>query len=326
MIILVLAFVNNWIYRKYFWINDLHKYDAHVLIDLWDCQDTADIIYLGESSNFSINPNDTQRLSISSLLNLQLKDRVAALNKGAYHAGIYYDLIKNFESPSIKTVIVTLNLRTLNQATIHAPIETALQKQARMFKPYPPLLNRLLLSLNAYDDKSLAERDKEMWYEWTYDTLRSTEVVFPFPTIKSWCEAPKFVDANGVEDMAKRSLADHYIKAYAFQIDTLTNPRIKQLDAIVQLCKERDYKLVFNFLAENTEYADSLVGPELVYLMRENRDILADRYVKQAVLFVDNLELVAGKHYTDQDWTTEHYDQIGRQQIADHIVELMQAD
>lgn len=320
---MICAYLFNWVYTKYLWESDLKKYDAHVLLELFERQDTADVLYFGESSNFSINPNDTQRLSISALINEQTKLKVAALNKGAYHAGIYLPLLEQMDESKVKTVIVTLNLRTLNQATIHAPIETSLQKQARLFKPNPPLLNRVLLTLNAYDDRTTSERDKEMWEEWTFDTLKSTEVEFPFPTIKSWCEQPKFVDSAGVEDMEKRTLADHYIKAYAFQIDTVSNIRIHQLDEIVELCRQKEVRLIFNLLAENTEYADSLVGENLVWIMKSNRDLLVQRYTSKGVTVVDNLEAVSGRHYTDQHWTTEHYDEVGRQIIADRVAAVL---
>ncbi len=326
ILLLLFAFVFNQIYTKFFWEDDLLKYDAHVLLELYEREDSCDILYFGESSNFSIHPDDTQRLSISSLIDLQLEDKVLALNKGAYHAGVYAELIKQLSSERIHTIIVTLNLRTLNQATIHGTIETALQKQIRLFKPNPPLLNRILLTLNSYDDATLAERDKAMWKEWTYDTLKSKDVSFEYPTIKSWCEQPKFIDEAGIENMGKRALADHYIKAYAFQIDTNNNPRIKQLDEVVKLCEAKGYKLVFNLLAENTEYADSLVGENLVWLMRQNRDLLVKRYSQMGVEVVDNLELISGINYTDQDWTTEHYNQIGRQQIADNVVKALIAE
>lgn len=326
LVVLVLALIGNWIYATFLWEADLKKYDAHVLLELLERQDTADVLYFGESSNFSIHPADTQRHSISGLIDLKTEYKVAALNKGAYHAGIYLPLIERVGAQKVHTIIVTLNLRTLNQATIHAPIETSLQKQARLFQLNPPLLNRVLLTLNAYDDKSTAERDKAMWKEWTYDTLASEEVTFAFPTIKSWCAQPKFVDENGVEDMEKRTLADHYIKAYAFQIDTINNPRVKQLDAIVDICETKGIELIFNLLAENTEYADSLVGENLVWLMRSNRDLLVNRYTSKGVKVVDNLEAVGGEHYTDQHWTTEHYDQVGRQVIANRVAAALNSE
>lgn len=322
LVLLLFVWLLNFLYTKFLWEDDLRTYDAHLLLELMDKQDSSDVIYFGESSNFSIHPDDTQRLSISQLIDLQLPWKVSAINKGAYHAGIYYPLIQRLDQKQLKAIVVTLNLRTLNQATIHAPLETALQKEARMYANRPPLLNRILLTLNNYDNASLEDRDKAMWRAWTYDTLRSDQYSFPAPTIKSWCELPKFVDSSGKEDMEKRTLADHYIKAYAFQIDPESNPRIEQLDQIVELCKEKGLSLVFNLLAENTEYADSLVGENLVWLMRSNRDLLVNRYGADA-LVVDNLEVVAGKHYTDQHWTTEHYNQIGRQLIADRVAQAL---
>ena len=88
---------------------------------------------------------------------------------------------------------------------------------------------------------------------------------------------------------------------------------------IVKLCKQKRVRLIFNLLAENIQYADSLVGKDLVFLMKQNRDLLIERYNRNGVLVVDNLELVCGKDYIDQNWTTEHYKQNGRMIIAQNL-------
>ena len=67
------------------------------------------------------------------------------------------------------------------------------------------------------------------------------------------------------------------------------------------------------------EYADSLVGRELVNLMMENKNFLVERYSAMGVSVVDNFTNVAGKDYIDQDWTTEHYNQTGRFIIAQNL-------
>jgi hypothetical protein len=161
-----------------------------------------------------------------------------------------------------------------------------------------------------------------MWYEWTFDTLQSNEVKFPAPTIKTWCALPKFVDESGRQNMELRTLADHYIKAYAFQIKE-DNPRIAQFDEIIRICREKGITVVLNLLAENVERAEELLGDPLVYLMRKNRDFLKNRFEGEGVYVVDNLEKVSNKHFTDQNWTTEHYDQVGRQIIADQVADLL---
>jgi hypothetical protein len=46
-----------------------------------------------------------------------------------------------------------------------------------------------------------------------------------------------------------------------------------------------------------------------------------NRYNKEGVIVVDNLELVKGIDYIDQAWTTEHYKQKGRQAIAKNLAE-----
>lgn len=323
--LLLLLPLFNYIYTQYYWKEELAQ-DADVLLDLIQLQDSCEILYFGESSNFSYNAEkDSLTDRISDFISYYYPTmRFGTLNSSAYHAGIYLPLIKQIEASSkVNTIIVTMNLRTFDQAAIHAELESALQKKAVMYAPRPPLLNRVLVSLNYYDDTPYAERDRRMWMQWTFDTLKSNEVDFPYPTIKSWCAVVKFPLPDGTEDMKKRELADHYIKAYAFQIDTLTNPRIKDFDAIMEVAKKKKLNVVFNLLAENTAYADSLVGNNLVWLMRQNRDLLVKRYTQKGAVVVDNLETVPGWDYTDQHWTTEHYGQFGRQLVAKNVADSL---
>ncbi len=319
-----IVLLSSVVYERFLWKRDLEK-EAPMLLDLIEMQDTARIIYFGESSNFSFNPEkDSLTDRISDFISYYYPEiPFGTLNHSAYHAGIYKPVIRSIpESSSIETVIVTLNLRTLDQAAIHSELETALQKMAVMYEPRPPLLNRILMTLNQYDDKSYVERDREMWEQWTYDTLRSDEVDFPYPTIRKWCEATKFPLPDGTEDMAKRELADHYIKAYAFFINE-NNPRISDLDDIVEICNDKGLNLVFHLLSENIEFADSLVGDNLVWLIKRNRDYLTERYSKKGVLVVDNLTTVPGWDFTDQNWTTEHYGEFGRQLVARNVADSL---
>ena len=57
-------------------------------------------------------------------------------------------------------------------------------------------------------------------------------------------------------------------------------------------------------MAENIQKADSLVGDDLVFLDAKNRDKLIERYQKNGVLVVDNLEAVEDEQFIDQNWTT----------------------
>lgn len=316
----------NAIYTKAFWRSDLDEY-ADVLPVVLDLQDSCDVLYFGESSNFSYHPTrDSLQDRISDFISYHFPElKFGTVNSSAYHGGIYLPLIEQIDTGgAVKIVIVTLNMRTFDQAAIHSELETALQQSKVMYEVRPPLMNRTLMTLGFYDDRSAMDRDRLMWKEWTFDTLKSDNpnISFRPNTIRRWCETVKFPDSNGVENMEKRALADHYIKAYAFQIDA-NNPRVKDFDNMAVVCREKGIHLVLNLLAENTQYADRLVGENLVWLMRQNRDFLVNRYSKMGVLMVDNLEAVAGYHYTDQDWTTEHYDQVGRQIIAGNVAKAL---
>jgi hypothetical protein len=130
------------------------------------------------------------------------------------------------------------------------------------------------------------------------------------------------LNPDGSWDIKKIELACHYIKAYAFNLDD-RNVRIRDFDNIKKWCEEKNVLLYLNLMAENIQYADSLVGRDLVFLMRQNRDYLVHRYQGGNCKVVDNLEKISGSEFIDQNWTTEHYKFRGRMKIAAHLADSM---
>jgi predicted dithiol-disulfide oxidoreductase (DUF899 family) len=316
----------NFIYTNYFFEKDLQKY-SDVINRVRAIPDDADIIYIGESSNNTFRANDIDKRPISSFVADFFPDlKVYDITKAASHAGIYKTLLSKIpESQKKKTIVVTLNLRSFNAQWIYSKLETPLRKSMVLLQDYPPLVNRFLLSFKAYDIKSDAERDLQFKRQWEMDEFRFP-YSFRFNNVIEW---DYWMAHNGIKDTlgnvdkAKTELASHYIKAYAFQIDTNTNPRFSDFNEIIQLAKERGWNLVFNLLAENTQKAGELVGKDLVFLMEENRKLLIDYFSGRGQIVVDNFYVVDDDQFVDQNWTTEHYAEKGRKTVARNVaVEL----
>ncbi|MCE3260213.1 MAG: hypothetical protein K0S12_1854 [Bacteroidetes bacterium] len=292
------------------------------VVELRKKQDSTDIFYFAESSNFSTREGDSITNSISEITNFFYPAlKITAINKPATHAGIYRHWLTQIDlkNNKPKAVIITLNMRSFDANWIHSKLETPLQESVVLLKPYPKLVNRFLLSLNAFDNKTDQQREHDMFMDW------ETPLEFPFPfqhkNVREWDYAMAqgtYKKPDGSWDGEKNTLACHYIKTYAFNIKE-SNPRIKDFDFISNWCEKNGVNLYFNLLAENLQYADSLVGKELVFLMRQNRDYLVKRYHKNNCKVIDNMELVNGKEFTDQNWTTEHYSYKGRMIIAKNL-------
>jgi hypothetical protein len=325
--LLMLIFIaSNWVYKLFFFEADLQKH-ADFIETIRQLDPNTEILYLGESSNFTTRCDDSLRQSISDFLKQWYPTLVVNdLTHAAVHAGMYYRYLQNLPPQNaIKTVVVTLNLRSFNANWIYSDLETPLQKSIVLFKPYPPLVNRFLLSFKAYDVKTTKEREQQFKREWKKHHF-SVPFVLPYKNVIEWDKAVfhnGVLYSNGNKNWELTALACHYIKTYAFQI-TDNNPRIRDFDKIVALAKKQGWNLVFNLMAENTQKAEQMVGPELVWFIRQNRDYLVNRYQKMGVLVVDNLELVPDREYIDQNWTTEHYAQTGRQQIAANLADSLQ--
>ena len=321
-----ILFAANFIYTKFFFEKDLQIHGD--MINLTRGIDSARVIYMGESSNFTFSPNDSDKRKISDMIcdfypDLKIQD----ITHGALHAYCYYIFLKTIpDNSKLETIIITLNLRSFDANWRYSDLETFLQKQMIMIDPtYPPLFRRFLLGFKGYDNKTVKERERQFLNEW--DTAK---LIVPFPleynTVKKWDNAIAsngYIDVSGNRNEDSTILACHYIKTYAFQIDVNKNPRIKDFDNIVKLAKQKGWHVIFNLMAENTQKANKLVGKELIYLIKQNRDLLVTRYSKMGATVVDNLECVNDSDYIDQNWTTEHYKETGRKTIAKNVAEAL---
>lgn len=278
----------------------------------------CDVIYVSESSNFPpqhIEEADPRKLS-QFIADHFPHLRFEAINKPASHAGIYKHLLALFpEDAEAKTFVVVMNLRSFGPDWINSELDTPLNKANLFYNHRPPLFNRFLVSLNAYDNKSPEERQALVKHAWDNDPLPFDA---PKNTVSSWCAVDKWGDWRD----PKRQLADQFIKQYGFVIDT-ENPRVQDFDAICDFAEERGYNLVFNLLAENVETADSLLGADMPALMRQNANWLIDRYESKGIRVVNNLEALKAHHFTDKDFPTEHYNEEGRKIIAKNVADAL---
>lgn len=319
LVLVLTVWVSAVVYKKVFWIPEL-KDQGPMLFNLIEFQNHNDVLYFGESSNYWVAPEDTDKRTISDMINDSLQGaRLSGIQVPAYHAGMFLPVIRHIDPNSrVKTVVVTMNLRSFDKPWIYSTQEGALMRTRCFYYSTPPLLNRLCATLGYYHHPSAEQQDAKMLYAFEHDSIK---VDFPltYVTVNSWKDKIVYQNPDGSTDEDKQALAHHYVKAYAFSIDTSTNPRVKDFDNIVKVCRQKNIQVVFNLMAENTEWADSLVGTELADVMRFNRNLLVSRYTRMGAVVVDNLEAVPGIHFGEKNWTTEHYNQFGRAIIARNV-------
>lgn len=317
----------NWVYSRWFFEKDLRAHSDIVELSWQVVDDSCRIIYLGASSNNHYGDEEHNHRKISDFTSDYFPTvKMGDLTKEASHAQTHYYLLKHIpKESSVETVVMTMNLRTFDASWIYSWLETALRKQLVLLEDYPPLVNRFLLAFKAYPIKTREEWDDLVMHHWKTDPL-DFPYDFEWNNVHQWDSAMAWRgwhDFNGAYDPELTALACHYIKSYAFTI-TDENPRVKDFDAIVRLCRDRGWNLVFNLMAENVDKANELVGRDLMFLMKRNRDFLLNRYGNQdGITMVDNLSLVRDVNFIDQNWTTEHYYEEGRRIIAHHLAQTL---
>ena len=319
--------VLNWVYSIWFFEKDLRKHSDIVELSWQVTDDSCRIIYLGESSNNHYGDEEQNHRKISGFTADYFPTvKMGDLTKSAGHAQTYYYMLKHVPASStVETVVVTMNLRSFGPLWIYSRLETALRKQLVLLEDYPPLVNRFLLAFKAYPILNDEEWDA-LAYEHRHKDPLDFPYDFEFDDNYAWDSAMAWrgwCDFDGKYDPEMTWMACYYIKSYGFSI-TDDNPRVRDFDAIVELCRERGWNLVFNLLAEDVDKANELGGKDLMFLMKRNRDYLLRRYGNlDGVTVVNNLNLVRDVNFIDQEWTTEHYYEEGRRIIADHLAQTL---
>lgn len=301
---------------------DIKKCHAEIIYALDSLDSKDEVLYFGESSNFTTVSGDSSQESISQLAGRMAGIDIGTINQSASHAGTYEQLIRRLDGKKVKTLIVTMNLRSFGINWIESDLETNLSRANIMYSKWPPVFKKCLVAFKAYDNKAAFERKHVIQWHYKHDVLFTGKE--KFKTVKEW-DAYMFskghVDKDGNRDAAACELACQYIKNYAFVIDD-DNPRVKNFDHIVNDCAAHGITLIFHLLPENVEKASALCGGDLLHLMQWNADYLQKRYASKSV-FVNNLSLLADSCFIDKAWPTEHYIFYGRKKVAAGVAKAL---
>lgn len=316
----------NYVYVQFFFGEDLRK-NSDILQLVKALPPETEILYVGESSNITPDKRDTNQSSISEFIAGYYPQRnVYDISKPAAHAEVYRVLLEQLpETSAVRTLVLTVNLRSFGADWRYSKLETALQKSMVLLRNNPPLYNRFLLAFKGYDIKDEMQRQQQFLDAWENEKLVFDYEV-PYKNVNDW-DRQLFKEgvknADGTRNDSLTELACHFVKNFAFSIDTLTHPRIRDLDDIVELARRRGWNLVFNLLSENTERAGTLVGKDLLYLMDENRKLLVSYYERKGVHVVDNMYTVQDADFSDRAWPTEHYTERGRRAVAYKVAQAL---
>lgn len=316
----------NQVYKVTLWPKDISKH-GDVLENLWNVPADADAIYFGESSNFHVPEGDTVKHRISVLLDEILSNtKLATVDNAGLHSGTYKALMANISSSMhLKFVIVTMNYRSFGAAWRYSDFENYLAKTSLMLKPNLPLVNKFRVSLRDYDNQTSEYRQQQIRDAWRNETFEVPSL--PYNNVLAWDSAMAwgaFKASNPLLNDTTIPLACHYIKNFAFKIDTINNQRIKDFDELIEIAQKRKIKVVLNLLSENMQQALALVGATLTTLMENNCQLLMDRYTQKGALVINNLYVVPDSCFVDRSWPTEHYNLAGKKLIAQALAKSLE--
>ncbi len=309
-----LFFAVNFFYAKFMHKKDVEKYSPLKPV-LDSVYRSADIIYLGESSNTSFNPwTDTLSQSVTDFLQGNMPDKkIGSISHESFHLGLFRKILELYPDNSKKPIIVTLNIRAMSPPSVFSATEAHNQQEALFYSNRIPLLTRIFLSLHYYDNANSSEREREKMVTWRTKSIKLGPG--SWETTRDWMYANnKFNDAHPVPTKL-RDMSDAYIKEFAFLLDAY-NPRVQDLRAMIAFAKKNNIPVLFHILPENLEYSRALWGQQLVQYLEYNHGYLLQVLQKEKMEYVDNFSIARGVDFTDQWYPTEHFNTRIRRLIA----------
>ena len=324
---LAIFLLANYCYKALFWVDDTNEFNP-TLDNLFVNEPTADILYFGESSNFHLEHPKTKKVRISDYIDSFLtQHEVNPVDNAGLEASNYLYIMKNLpEQTQVKALVVTMNLRSFGYTWILDGNYNYHRRANEFAELRPPLINRFFVALKAYDHIPESERVALLTKHKNQDPIH-----WPFSlsyhTLSEWNHSLQNRDWTGHSTYSKQealSMASHYVKNFAFSLNTEENPRINDFDQIVMFASQRNIPLVFHLLSENIEQAEKMVGEEMSWLLRQNAQTLVNRYHDgKNVWVVNNLETVPDAMFVDRHFPIEHYSNLGKKMCAQNIVDTL---
>ena len=311
----LLVIALNFVYKATLWHNDVIEYSN--VGKAVKTAETAEILYLGDCSDSYFGSDNTNEKGISQILDSLLPNTsVATISETGFHAGMFVRILHQLpENTNIKTVIVTLNLRSFSSYVFYAYEANSIDQRMVMLKNRPPLLNRFLLAFKVNKIHKGLARKEQLNKQQQNDKIPLT----PHKSTHDW----KATIENGDWSDDKKNLAIGHLNNYAVQLTENTNSRIKDFDEVVAISKKKNIKLIFHLLPENTHETKQLIGEDLTKLIAYNRNFLHQRYNTENTTIIDNMELLPASDFIEV-LPNSHFYYSGRKKMAEEIAKFIE--
>ena len=132
----------NFIYKETLWQEDINTYSG--VEKAIKIAENADILYLGDCSDSYFGTASDHEKGISQFIDSLLPNKIiASVSETGFHAGMFVGVLNSLTKNSkIKTVVVTMNLRSFSSFVLNAYSANSIQQRITMLNESPALFNR----------------------------------------------------------------------------------------------------------------------------------------------------------------------------------------
>ena len=278
-------------------------------------EEEKDMIYLGESTLYYTDPQDTDKAPINEMLQRLLPEYgVGCIAHDAYHLELYEAFCAYIagKEKQPELVIVPINLGTVSAYWGMRPeyqferIKLFLRNDYLLFR----LFYRPLAVLRAFDLNPISRREYE--HAVVYDGEKPVGHITDFL-------GPEYEEVT--PERRKEQLVLRYMEA----LDA-NHPKVKAVGNIARSASKSRYDVLFYLTPIDYETGNRYLGKRFESQIRENKSVFLDETREASLDVLDlSLDLPPDCFYWASRYVNEHMNQRGRRYVARRLASAVRA-
>jgi hypothetical protein len=276
-----------------------HQYQYHTnnrIKEFQKCAQQADVILFGSSVNRYTDAHDTDKRSISEMLNdMQLQRSVVGFSHNAYNAEIFSWFIETLDKRDrVSTLIVPLNIRTFSP-------EWDLRPQYQFFA-----LRHLLHGLPYFSNIIFDGLSEHEWHSFPIYLHN-----YPVGTVADFSHINPEVSA---QETLRQGFIFHYMQPVS-----PTHRKIVALKRIAQKAQACNMRLIVYVTPIDIERAQRCNVEGFAEYQRRTVEIVRDALQDMPLEFIDMSTLLPSSQFTYNNYPNEHLTMYGRAVVAGRL-------
>jgi len=296
---------------------DLETSPHHKISELIESKKThIDILLLGDSVSERTSNTDTDTTPLFEMVGKKLNKNIDyfAITHSAYYTDIYLLYIALLKALNVKTdnIIIPINIRSFSPQWDLNPM---FQCTGHIQQLLTALNKKGITNFNSYKSKPL-----------TVSEFKKTSAEYPESRLNKIAQFENVISSSPKSEIDKTERKKAILTYHYMNRIERNHRKLSALADLAAFCQENTIKLLVYMVPINYEAGERYIGNQFTHNLKANVSIISDTLTSKStgfnnkIIFKDFSTLLQSGSFFNQDETTEHLNQYGREILADQII------